>query len=60
LACAAHFVIIADTPPADIDDYIAAGGAMQRFWLTATKLGLHAQPEMTPLIFSAYVQVGRI
>ena len=59
LACAAHFVIVAGAPPACIDDYVAAGGAMQRFWLTATRVGLHVQPEMTPLIFAAYARESR-
>lgn len=59
LACAAHFLIVAGTRPANVDDYVAAGGAMQRFWLTATRLGLHLQPEMTPLIFSMYAREGR-
>jgi hypothetical protein len=54
LGCAAHCVIVADTPPAGIDDYVAAGAAVQRFWLTATRLGLQHQPEMTPLIFAGY------
>ena len=31
---------------------------MQRFWLTATSLGLQLQPEMTPLIFSRYAREG--
>ena len=59
LACAAHFLVVANMHPARVDDYIAAGGAMQRFWLTGTRLGLHLQPEMTPLIFSMYAREGR-
>ena len=39
----------------DVDDYVAGGRAMQRFWLEATRQGLQFQPEMTPLIFSRYV-----
>jgi hypothetical protein len=31
---------------------------MQRFWLTATRVGLQLQPELTPLIFRAYVREG--
>lgn len=58
LACAAHFVLKARRAPASIDDYIEAGRALQRFWLTLTKLGLFMQPEMTPLIFSKYVREG--
>jgi len=56
MACAAHFVIRAQSAPASIDDYVAAGRATQRFWLTLTALGLHMQPEMTPLIFGRYVR----
>lgn len=58
LRCAAHFVIIAQQPPTSIDDYVTAGRAVQRFWLTATQQGLHVQPEMTPLIFADYVRKG--
>ena len=59
LLCAAHFVILAHKAPATIDDYVAAGRAVQRFWLTATSLGLGLQPELTPLIFSRYVREKR-
>ncbi len=60
LACAAHFVLVAERPPVRIDDYVSAGRAMQRFWLTATSLGLQMQPELTPLIFSRYVREERV
>lgn len=56
LACAAHFLLLAKTPARTIDDYIAAGRAMQRFWLTATQLGLQLQPEVTPLVFTRYAR----
>jgi molybdopterin/thiamine biosynthesis adenylyltransferase/nitroreductase len=56
--CAAHFVIIADTPLKTIDDYIDGGSAMQRFWLEATRQGLQFQPEMTALIFTRYVAMS--
>jgi hypothetical protein len=56
VACAAHFVIKARRQPVTIDDYVTAGRALQRFWLTVTDLGLQMQPEMTPLIFSKYVR----
>jgi len=59
LACAAHFAIVAKRPPTTPDDYIAGGRAVQRFWLTATQLGLQLQPEMTPVIFSRYIREGR-
>lgn len=55
LACAAHVVLVAERRPESIDDFVAAGRAVQRFWLTATRLGLYQQPEMTPLIFHRYV-----
>jgi hypothetical protein len=52
--CAAHFVIVARHDATSIDDFIAGGRALQRFWLTAAKLGLQLQPELTPLIFARY------
>ncbi|MEZ0123295.1 MAG: ThiF family adenylyltransferase [Candidatus Reddybacter sp.] len=57
--CAAHFIIVADQSREQTADYLAGGRATQRFWLTATKLGLQLQPEMTPLIFSTYSREGR-
>ncbi|BAN36803.1 hypothetical protein SCD_n03004 [Sulfuricella denitrificans skB26] len=59
LLCAAHFALLAHKAPETIDDYVAAGRAVQRFWLTATSLGLQLQPEMTPLIFGRYVRENR-
>ena len=59
ISCAAHFALLADAPPRHVDDYVAAGRAMQRFWLTATRLGLQLQPELTPLIFARYVRERR-
>ncbi|HKJ08198.1 MAG TPA: ThiF family adenylyltransferase [Gammaproteobacteria bacterium] len=56
LACAGHFLLLGPERPAGVDDFVAAGGAMQRFWLTAAQLGLQLQPEMTPLIFDEYVR----
>ncbi len=54
LFCAAHFALLAPASLRMIDDYLAAGRAMQRFWLTASSLGLLCQPEMTPVIFARY------
>jgi len=59
LGCAAHFLILAPRPAETVDDYLAAGRAVQRFWLTATRLGLQLQPEQTPLIFAGYARAGR-
>ena len=56
--CAAHFVIVSDQPLTTVDDYIDGGRAMQRFWLEATRQNLQLQPEMTPMIFSRYVEQG--
>ena len=59
LACAAHFRLVAERRPQAMDDYVDAGAAMQRFWLTASSLGLQLQPEMTPLIFARYAAADR-
>jgi hypothetical protein len=56
LFCAAHFALIASEKPKSVQDYVTAGRALQRFWLTATQLNLQLQPEMTPLIFSGYIR----
>ena len=56
--CAAHFAIVADSEPIDIDGHVEAGRAMQRVWLAATMLGLQHQPEVTPLIFARFVRNG--
>ena len=56
--CGAHFLICAHTKPRDLEDFLDGGRAVQRFWLTATQLGLQFQPEMTPLIFSRYLQAA--
>lgn len=56
LACGAHFIILTQSPAESEDDYIRAGRAWQRLWLTATHLGLWAQPEMTPVIFGEYIR----
>jgi molybdopterin/thiamine biosynthesis adenylyltransferase/nitroreductase len=58
LRCAAHFAIVAPQAPATQEDYLQAGRAMQRLWLTSTRLGLGLQPEMTPLIFARYIRAG--
>ncbi|WP_077338933.1 ThiF family adenylyltransferase [Pseudocolwellia agarivorans] len=55
LKSSAHFAIVASKAPETIEEYINAGRALQRFWLTATKLQLGFQPEQTPVIFSRYI-----
>ena len=59
LMCAGHFVIVARGGCRGVDDFIAGGRALQRFWLTAAKLGLQLQPEVTPLIFARYFREQR-
>ncbi len=56
LKSSAHFAISASQAPKTTADYIAAGRAIQRFWLTTAKLGLGFQPEQTPVIFSKYLR----
>lgn len=57
--CAGHVLIKPKTEPKHLEDWVSLGQAMQRFWLTATKIGLHLQPEMTPVIFRWYARSGR-
>ena len=59
LMCAAHFVIVGRRESTSVDDFVAGGAALQRFWLTAATLGLQLQPELTPLIFSRYARGRR-
>ena len=59
LACAAHVAILARQPLTTVDDYVAGGRAVQRFWLTASRLGLQHQPAITPLVFARYLREGR-
>jgi hypothetical protein len=58
-ACASHILMRPIEPPAGFIDYVYAGVALQRLWLTAASLGLHLQPQMTPLIFRWYARAGR-
>jgi len=58
LFCAGHFALVAAETPEGIDDYLRAGAAVQRLWLTATRLGLQLQPQYTPLVFAEYVRRG--
>ncbi len=59
LLCAAHFALLAPTRLRTNDDYLASGRCLQRFWLTASSMGLLVQPEMTPVIFSRYHRHGQ-
>lgn len=59
LCCAAHLLLRPQQPPAGLADWVNLGRAVQRIWLTATHLGLHLQPQMTPVIFRWYARAGR-
>ena len=59
LLCSAHFALIAPNNPNGIVDRVAAGRAVQRLWLTATKLNLQMQPAYTPLVFARYAREER-
>jgi hypothetical protein len=58
LRCAAHFALVAHDRPRRPRDHLRAGAAAQRFWLTATGLGLQIQPQHTPLMFAGYARDG--
>lgn len=57
LRCGAHFTLSAPAL-SSVDDYLSAGRAMQRFWLSAAKIGWFIQPEMTSVIFTRYHRHG--
>ena len=59
LACASHALLKPKQGHSGLNDHLATGIALQRLWLTASSLGLHLQPEMTPVIFRWYVQADR-
>ena len=59
LCCAAHLLVRPRRSPAQLADWVQLGIAVQRIWLTATQLGLHLQPQMTPVIFRWYARAGR-
>ncbi|MEJ2344262.1 MAG: ThiF family adenylyltransferase [Gammaproteobacteria bacterium] len=58
IACGAHFLLLGAHRCQTVDEFVEAGRALQRFWLTATRLGLQMQPELTPLIFHEYMLDG--
>lgn len=57
--CSAHFALIASATPRASADFVSAGRAVQRLWLTATRCGLQMQPSYTPLVFARYAREGR-
>jgi hypothetical protein len=59
LASAAYFVIgLADDGEPSVERILRAGMRLQRFWLTATELGLALQPTFAPLVFAHYGRHG--
>ncbi|MGB8274979.1 MAG: ThiF family adenylyltransferase, partial [Alphaproteobacteria bacterium] len=58
LLCGAHFAIRRNTASNGgrerVPSLLRAGEALQRFWLTATRLGLALQPGMAAVIFGFY------
>jgi len=58
LRCCSHFTISSVSEVVNTKQYIEAGRAVQRFWLTTDSLKLGFQPSYTPLIFSRYLDQG--
>jgi len=56
LSCNAHFVIYHSHAPKAVLEHIAAGRAIQRFWLTVAHLNLGLQPSQTSIIFAKYIR----
>jgi sulfur-carrier protein adenylyltransferase/sulfurtransferase len=59
LFCSGFFSMRWAKPPAQksedrVGALLAAGGVIQRFWLTATRLGLAVQPALATLIFAQH------
>jgi nitroreductase len=58
LACGAHFTVTRRASPRsdrdEVPSLLHAGEALQRFWLTATRLGLTMQPSLAPLCFASH------
>ncbi|MCG8505902.1 MAG: ThiF family adenylyltransferase [Sphingomonadales bacterium] len=63
MACAAHFAVTWPEPPdtsRSPGDWIAAGRAMQRFWLEAERIGLVLQPSFAPSCFAQLAGSGEV
>ena len=50
----------ASHPPTDMARLLWTGQCLQRFWLTATQLGLSVQPVLATLAFAAYGASGEV
>ena len=61
VSSAAYFVVSPSQGAYSLDDpvmLLRAGQCLQRFWLTATRLGLAMQPALAPLCFTHYSRSG--
>jgi molybdopterin/thiamine biosynthesis adenylyltransferase len=61
LSCAGHFTVTWRNPRAQAPapaDLLRAGERLQRFWLTATRLGLAMQPSLAPIAFATHALTG--
>jgi len=61
LNCAGHFTVTWRNPRAQAptpEDLLRAGERLQRFWLTATRLGLAIQPGLAPIAFATHAITG--
>lgn len=61
LLCSGHFVMAFDpekTPAPGPGDYLRAGQAMQRFWLSLTAHHMVMHPWFGPVMFPRYIQEG--
>jgi sulfur-carrier protein adenylyltransferase/sulfurtransferase len=52
LACGAHVVVVDRHGAEGIEAHLERGVRLQRFWLTATRLGLAFQPSFAPVCFA--------
>lgn len=59
VAAVSSAVALISMPSASIDDYIQGGRAVQRAWLTATKLGYAFQPISVPLFLFRRITEGK-
>ena len=62
IASAAYFVVSRPKDPKGAHSpsaLLQTGMQLQRFWLTATGLGLSIQPALAPLCFAYYGRIGR-
>ena len=60
--CAGHFTVTWRNPRAQAptpEDLLRAGERLQRFWLTATMLGLALQPGLAPIAFATHAVARR-